>query len=469
MREKQLIEKAKQAGQGHVFRWWNDLDANGRDRLLRQIEEMDFDLLRRLVAEHVEAEAVPKEERELEPAPIIPVPSRPQEHAAAEKARTLGEQMLREGKVAAMVVAGGQGTRLGYDGPKGTFPITPIKSKPLFQLFAERILAHSRRYGRTIPWYIMTSITNDAATREFFEEHDYFGLSPENVRFFTQGMLPAVDRNGKLILDEKGHIFTSPDGHGGSLLALKRTGMIDDMRRRGVEVISYFQVDNVLIKIADPVFIGHHVGRGAEMSSKVVPKRDPEEGLGVVGLLNGRLSVIEYSDLSKEEMYAVTEDGRLKYSAGSVAIHLINVDFADRVTSSGLSLPYHRANKVVPYVNDRGEVTTPREKNGIKFEMFVFDALGLAREAVTLEVRREDEFAPVKNAEGQDSPATARAALVNMWGRWLREAGADVPTDDKGNVKGVIEISPLFAVDPPELKEKLARRKIRFDNELFLE
>ncbi|NOZ19491.1 MAG: UDPGP type 1 family protein [Planctomycetes bacterium] len=468
-RERRLIEKAKRAGQGHVFRWWDELGDAGRDRLLRQIEEIDFDLLARLVAEHIEAEETPEEGRYLEPAPIIPVPSTPEERAGAQEAGERGEQVLREGKVAAMVVAGGQGTRLGYDGPKGTFPITPIKNKPLFQLFAERILAHSRRYGKVIPWYIMTSITNDADTREFFRANRYFGLDPEHVKFFTQGMMPAVDRDGRLILDEKDHVFVSPDGHGGSLFALKRTGMIDDMKRRGIEVISYFQVDNVLIKIADPVFIGHHVGKGADMSSKVVPKRDPEEGLGVIGLLNGRVSVIEYSDLSKEEMYATVEGGKLKYSAGSIAIHLINVNFVDRITSSGLALPYHRANKAVPYVDETGKQVTPGEKNGVKFEMFVFDALGLAREAVTMEVRREDEFAPVKNAEGNDSPATAKAALVNMWGRWLREAGVDIPVDEEGNVRGVIEISPLFAVAPQDLKEKLADRKIQFDNELLLE
>lgn len=467
--EKEVMDRMIRAGQGHVFRWLGELDPEGRRRLLSQAEGINLDLLDHLVKGLSAPQGASAPHPEILPAPIVRLPATPQEQARARDAQVLGERLLREGKVAALTVAGGQGSRLGFEGPKGTFPIGPITQKSIFQLHAERVLAHIRRHGAPIPWYLMTSESNDAATREFFKKNDFFGLPPGDVKFFQQGMLPAVDRSGRLILDAKDHIFVSPDGHGGSLIALKRTGMVEDMRRRGIQEICYSQVDNVLVKILDPVFLGYHVASGAEMSSKVIPKRDAEEKVGVIGMVNGRLTVIEYSDLSREEKYAVNKDGTLKHWAGSIAIHVLNVNFVNRITSAKLSLPYHRAEKAVPCLDERGQPVTPKEKNAIKFETFVFDALGLAKASVTQEVRREDEFAPVKDAEGADSPQSARTALVNRWGRWLRQAGVAVPADASGNVLGLIEIGPLFALDAGELLRKLKGREVRFDGRLLLE
>jgi len=460
---KQLFQKLEKHGQEHVLRWWDDLTESQRDRLAGQILSMDLDLVTRLKEEVLHAP--PRGDVEgLSPAPVI----KPDAQEAA-KARAAGEEHIRAGKIAALTVAGGQGSRLGFEGPKGLFPICPVSGNSFFQLFAERLRAVGRRFGVTIPWYIMTSDTSHDPTLEFFEKHRFFGLRPDDVTFFRQGMLPALDLEGRLLLDAKDHVFTSPNGHGGTLQALRDSGALDDMKRRGIEDISYFQVDNVLIKVVDPVFIGCHRLADSEMSIKVVQKRDPEEGLGVVGILNGRVSVVEYSELSREDKYASGPDGRLLYRTGSIAVHVLSVAFVERLTRSGFSLPYHRAEKNVPFLNEQGELERPSEKNAVKFEMFVFDALGEARNPVILEVKREEEFSPVKYPTGDDSIESARRDLSNMYGRWLREAGVEVPFGDDGNVKVPVEISPLFALDAEELARKIRGRTITFEGPVLLE
>jgi UDP-N-acetylglucosamine/UDP-N-acetylgalactosamine diphosphorylase len=369
--------------------------------------------------------------------------------------------------VAAFLVAGGQGTRLGYSGPKGKFRISPIKEKSLFQLHAEKILAMSRKYRANIPWYIMTSDTNHQETVDFFETCEYFGLNPKDVVFFSQEMIPALDANGRLILDAKDHIFTNPNGHGGSLSALKKSGALEDMRRRGIDLIFYFQVDNVLVKICDPVFLGYHVQNQAHMSTKVVAKTDPYEKVGVLGRMNGRLGVIEYSDLSDEQKEARNPDGSLKFGAGNIAIHVLNVDFVEQENQGGLRLPWHIAHKKIPYLDENGKRIEPKEPNGYKFETFVFDALGDAEKTVILEVKREEEFSPVKNAQGVDSPATARRDMINLFGSWLEKAGVPIPRDSQNNVKGKIEISALFALDEEELIHKIDP-DLKFEGRLYL-
>ncbi len=306
-----------------------------------------------------------------------------------------------------------------------------------------------------MPFYIMTSETNDSPTREFFERNKYFGLDPADTFFFKQEMMPALDYEGRFLLDAKDHIFTNPNGHGGSITSLYSSGALADMRARGIKHIFYFQVDNVLIKIADPFFLGYHIGRHADMSAKVAPKRDPEEKVGVVCRVGGSLTVIEYSDLPDEYKYAHNEDGSLKFSAGNLAIHILDVDFVERVNREKQSLPYHIAEKVVPFLDDSGELVRPTEKNGLKFEKFVFDALSCARATAVMEVNRDEEFAPVKNAEGEDSPESARNMMMRLSAQWLEDAGAHVPHDSDGQVKGLLEISPLFALDADELRQKL--------------
>src|SRR3990172_4308443 len=267
-----IIEKVYAAGQEHVLRFWDELDESSREKLLPQLAEIDFALINKLYQDFIKHKTPGVFKGDLKPADFITLPKTDKEKAAFRKAHKIGEEALRAGRVAAFLVAGGQGSRLGFDGPKGMFPISPVKNKTLFQLHAEKILACSKKYGVIIPWYIMTSESNHVETVAYFAGNDYFGLGKENVICFEQAMIPALDPNGKLILEQKDSIFRNPNGHGGSLEALKKNGALADMQRRGIDLISYFQVDNVLIKICDPVFIGFHISAEAQMSAKVLVK-----------------------------------------------------------------------------------------------------------------------------------------------------------------------------------------------------
>ncbi|NOZ55168.1 MAG: UDPGP type 1 family protein [Calditrichaeota bacterium] len=454
-RFRKIREKLQQLGQEHVLRFWDELSEAQRAELAEQVEKLEPELLRhlrQLLREHLSGK---RPRGDLEPVEMVRVPTTDEDRARHRRAQEAGEEALRRGKVAALLVAGGQATRLGYPGPKGTFPIGPVTERSLYQYQAEKIRALGRRYGVTPPWAIMTSPATDEATRRFFEEHDFFGLDPNRVFFFVQHTVPALDPEGKLLLAEKHRIAESPNGHGGVFEAIAESGVLDQLAELGVEVLFHFQVDNPLIKICDPVFVGYHVLENAEMSAKVLKKRDPYEKLGVVGKLNGKYAVIEYSDLTTEEMEARTESGELKYWAGSIAIHCYNVDFVRRVLATDEGLPYHVAHKKVPHVDAQGQPVTPEEPNAYKFERFVFDALQFAERAVFQEVLREEEFSPVKNATGADSPDTARRDLTRVFAEWLEAAGVEVPRGDDGAPLYPLEISPAFAEGPDELRQKL--------------
>jgi len=451
--ESALREVAERFGQGHLFAWWDRLGEPERESLLQQVRSVDFAHVRSLT-ETLVKHPFPEEPVELAPAPIIRVPRNERESENARRAADQGESLLRDGRVAALVVAGGQGTRLGFDGPKGAFPIGPLSGKSLFAFFAEKILASQRRYGPRVSWYVMTSPDNDAETRRFFREKGFFGLQEQQVYFFVQGTLPAVDPDGRIFLDSPGRLSLSPDGHGGTLQALVRSGALNHMEQRGITEISYFQVDNVLVRVLDPVFIGHHAAARAEMSSKVVRKACPEEKVGVIGVRNGKLTVVEYSDLSHQDMYATGPDGGLKYWAGSIAMHMLQVAFVRRLRDAGIRLPFHRAEKKVPHIDAAGNRVFPDRPNGIKFESFIFDALAFAAHPVTLEVVRREEFSPVKNATGVNSPETARRDLMELNASWLETAGAAVPRNADGSLAVKVEISPLAALDLRDVRER---------------
>ena len=385
----------------------------------------------------------------LEPAPYIASPANGGDAERWAAAWEAGAAAIRAGRVAAFCVAGGQGTRLGYDGPKGTYPVTPISSKTLFQVFAEKIARSGQRFGVSIPWFILTSEINNAATVAAFEENDYFGLSKDQVHFIVQGLVPAVDLEGKIILSEKGKIAMTPDGHGGSLRALVRSGAVDTMKAAGVDIISYFQVDNPIIQCVDPAFIGFHVLGGSELSSKMVPKAYALEKVGHFCIQQGVTKVIEYSDMPAAMQEETTPDGAIRFNGGSVAIHVFDREFVARAggDSAETKLPFHRANKKIPFVDASGDVVRPEAPNGVKFEMFVFDALPMARQPVIIEAAREDDFSPVKNAEGVDSPQTCKEDQLRMFARWLKAAGVELSTDDSGLPSMVFEISHTFAAD----------------------
>ena len=444
-------------GQSHLLQFYEELDPARRAALLDQIAAIDFDALDEMIARHVRKQPALELSDEVRPPQIIPAkPTDPAQIERRQAARVRGEELLAAGKVAAFVVAGGQGTRLGYEGPKGCLEATPVTRKPLFQVFAEQILAAAGRSGKPIPWYVMTSADNDVATRAFFRRHRFFGLDPEDVFFFAQGTLPAMDPRGKILLADAGSLATSPNGHGGSLAALRDSGALDDMARRGIELISYFQIDNPLLKCIDPVFLGFHDLAGAEMSAKCLPKRDPMEKLGNFCVIDGKVTVIEYSDLPEDLARACTDDGRLKFRAGSIAIHILSRSFVRRLTEGGNpGLPLHRAEKKVPCIDADGNSVNPDTPNAVKLEMFVFDALPLATTAVILETRREEEFSPIKNADGEDSLATSLHDQVRRAAGWLEQAGGQVPRDADGQIAAAIEISPLFADSPEALAEKI--------------
>ena len=311
----------------------------------------------------------------------------------------------------------------------------------------------------------MTSQLNDAPTRAFFAENDNFGLDADRVLFFTQRMWPALTGEGKLILDSPSHIFVSPDGHGGTITALQQTGMFDDMDRRGIETLFYFQVDNPLVEIADPTFIGLHLKEGADVSVKVCSKRDPEEGLGIVAKKGDRSMVVEYSELTPEQMNERLPDGRLKLLFGSVAIHMFSVAFLKKEAAS--QLPLHVAHKKVPYLDDAGELVKPDAPNAYKFEKFIFDSIPDADISLNVEFARENEFSPVKNAEGSDSPATCQRDMILKYAGWLEACGVDVARDGDGIPVHKIEIDPCFALGPEDLGEKLGEGFV-LDGDLLL-
>ncbi len=434
------LEQAKRVlehnGQSHVLRFWGRLDRAARGALLRQIAAIDFkDVARMRQTLAAKADAARRAPR---PAPVTRLT-----RGRYAEARAAGEELLREGRVAALLVAGGQGSRLGYDGPKGAFRIGPLSGKPLFYFHARKILRLTRVYGRPVPFYIMTSEANDAATRACFAEHDYFGLDPADVMFFKQGVWPALDESGRLILEAPGRIFVSPDGHGGTLTALAKNGCLEDMAARGVRSVFYFQVDNPLVEIADPAFVGLHALSRAEMALKLCLKNSPSETMGAVTRLgNGRYGVIEYSELTPEQA------ARFKY--GSPAMHVFSLDFLKREARK--ELPLHVAHKKIPFCADDGSAVKPSAPNGYKFEKFIFDVLPDARTVVNLAFDRHEEFSPVKNAEGMNSPATCRRDLQAKWRRWLRAAGVAVPDSVP------VEIDPAYAGCAAELKRGLLVR-----------
>lgn len=460
MDKKQLFESR---GQGQVFRFWAELSDRERKDLLAQVEEIDLDELDRLVAALVKGQAAQAsvDYTALEPAPYVALPEDVETDEEWQAAKRSGEAALRAGKVAAFTVAGGQGTRLGYDGPKGTFPVTPVKGKSLFQVFAEKIQAARLRYGCPLPWYVMTSDVNHEATVAFFEENGYFGLETGSVSFFRQGRMPAVDFEGKIILESKGSIAMSPDGHGGAIRALDRSGSLRTMRDAGIEVISYFQVDNPLVQVIDPYFIGFHLNSGSTLSSKMIPKAYEKEKLGHFCVLDGVTQVVEYSDMPDELCSQKDANGQLRFRAGSIAIHVISVELAQSLASGGseVSLPFHRADKKVAFVDESGNTRKADTPNGVKFEMFVFDALPFARKPLVLETTRLRDFSPVKNAEGVDSPETCRSDQTKLFRQWLIAAGVELPSDYAGG----IEISPLYAYDEKGFVEAWRRNPQALD------
>ena len=469
----QQRERLETIGQSHVLRFADELREPQREALAAQLASLELEKIPRWIERFI---TDPEQSVSTDGAHVVPAPVVRREDGGWDEnaMREAGEALIRAGKVAAFTVAGGQGTRLGFDGPKGKFPATPVHGRPLFACLAEWLHAATKRWDVDVPWYIMTSPINHDETVEFFESNAYFGLPRDSVSFFSQGVLPSLDRGtGRMLLAEKDRVATTPDGHGGSLKALHTSGALAEMRERGVEHISYVQIDNPLARVLDPVFLGLHASSehsSAEMSTKVVRKEDPGEKVGVLGLRDGKTMVIEYSDLSDEMAARRDEKGRLSFSAGNIAIHAISVEFVERLNAGGeFALPLHRAVKKVPHIDtETGDRVDPDEPNAVKLESFVFDALPIAETSLVYEVDRVDEFAPIKNAEGKDSPASSKSIQTERAARWLESRGVEVERDASGEVLGEIEISPVTAMRPEELDEGTLPKRVGADDEVVL-
>jgi len=439
------------SNQTHIFQFLDCLPATERQALIDDIARFDLVQLAALHAHHQATCQAPAHQQSLQTVEALRFTPSPASQHERRRMHAIGEDCLRQGRVALFLVAGGQATRLGLQGPKGCYPLTPVRQKSLFQLYAEGIRALQLRYGRPLPWYIMTSEDNNAATKSFFEHNGFFGLEPDRVRFLVQQQIPSLDIDGRLIVGRNGKLFTNPNGHGGSLQALHDSGALADLAAAGIEEIFYFQVDNPLARIADPLFIGAHLEQRADMSTKVVSKTDPHEKVGIIGRIDGRLGCIEYSELSPAEACQRSPDGSLRFSSANIAIHVLNRRFVEKlVCQAAFSLPYHCALKQIECLAvDKGRLC-PLTIQGLKFEMFIFDALARDERSVTREVSRAEEFAPIKNRDGADSPATARRAMISLHTAWLRGAApaASLPDDL------VIEVSPLYACDAESFQQR---------------
>ncbi len=458
----ELSAKLSAAGQGHLLACWNELSETERREFAAQLDAIDFTELGKLIETYVLQRPRTVIPDDLGPAPYFPLC--PKDGAQEElyvRARARGVELLKAGKVSCLTVAGGQGTRLGFDGPKGTYPIGPVSGKSLFQYFAESILRTGRKYGCKLTWYVMTSLLNREATESFFREHGFFGLEPEQVFFFTQGTMPAIGYDGKLLLASKHSLSLSPDGHGGTLLALRKSGALDRMAREGVDFLSYFQVDNPLVPVVNPLFLGLHDLERSEMSAIMLAKTGPFEKLGNFCVTGGRLEIIEYSDLPAALAESRNPDGSLRFIAGSPAIHMISRSFVEQLTAGGsLKLPWHRADKKIPCLDASGNPVVPTEPNGVKLESFIFDAMPLAARTMVLEGDRESMFAPTKNPTGVDSVESCRRMIVERDARYLEAAGVRVPRTAAGSVDATIELSPLAAIDAGDAAEFVRERGV---------
>lgn len=445
-----LKSQLEKHGQHHVLNFWDQLSDSQKGSLYSSLSSIDFDQLKELFG----ATFSESSWAELAAAAKVPPAITLDDFANEDSynaARAKGLEVLSGGKVAMVIVAGGQGSRLGFDHPKGMFPIGPVSERTLFQIFFENVKARGTESGVTIPLYIMTSPPTHVETVEFLQENNWFGIPECDVRVFCQGTMPAVDENGKLLLESKDSIFQSPDGHGGTLRALEVNGCFEDMDQRGIEHLFYGQIDNPLVQVCHPALIGYHVLAKSEMTSQVVRKTEPLQKVGNVVEVDGVVQIIEYSDLPEEYARQTDEDGSLKLWAGSIAVHIFTFDFLKRSAANADSLPFHRAHKKVPCLNEAGNIVEPDSPNAFKFEKFIFDLLPSAKNAIVCEVDPAEGFCAVKNAAPapSETPQHVKDAIVNLHKSWLKAAGAKINPEVK------VEISPMFATDKESLAAKI--------------
>ena len=485
---KELQERYAKADQGQVFAFYDSLDTAGKESLYNQLSTIDPKYINEITqkALHPNSKKDQDTRTSLEPLPESATASILDSGTEdIEKWYSSGLDLVADGKVAVVLMAGGQGTRLGSSAPKGCFDIGLPSEKSLFQIQAERIWKVQRlsekKHGKTdvvIPWYVMTSGPTRGPTQKFFEEHDYFGLGKDNVIIFEQGILPCISNEGKILLESKSkasgilnelykgrplmhkQVAVAPDGNGGIYQALITSKVRTDMRERGIQHIHAYCVDNCLVKVADPVFIGFSASKDVDIATKVVRKRSAEEPVGLIILKDGKPDVVEYSEIDSSTAQAkdTKQPDVLKFRAANIVNHYYSFRFLETIEEWSHELPHHVARKKIPYIDtEKGETIKPEKPNGIKLEQFVFDVFPMLelKRFASMEVKREEEFSPLKNAKGtgEDDPDTSRQDIMNQGMRWVQEAGGTVVSEGGADSTGV-EISPLISY-----VGRLARRK----------
>ena len=401
MKEKELFNVLKEHGQEHIFEAYHKLDDTGKEKLAAQIERIDWSIVE--MAGHKE---LAQERGKLEPLSALEVTEIEQNKA---KYEGIGLDAIRAGKVGAVLLAGGQGTRLGSDGPKGKYNIGLTKEVFIFERLIRNLLDVTDKAGCFVPLYVMTSDKNHEETTAFFEEKQYFGYPKDFVKFFKQEMAPSVDFQGKLYMESADSLSLSPNGNGGWFYSMAVTGVLKDVKARGVEWLNIFAVDNVLQRIADPVFVGATIDSGCVSGAKVVRKADPEEKIGVLCLEDGRPSIVEYYEMTEEIINSREADGELSYNFGVILNYLFRVDQLEEIANQKMAV--HVVEKKIPYMDEKGELVKPESPNGYKFELLVLDMIHMFPNCLSYEVVRDYEFAPIKNKTGVDSVESARALL----------------------------------------------------------
>ncbi|XP_059050372.1 UDP-N-acetylhexosamine pyrophosphorylase-like protein 1 [Achroia grisella] len=445
-------------GQEQLIKYWPELSENEREQLSSEILNLDFGEVNEIFRRANETSKVifDKLDNDLKPIPQTHYESVPNLNVEKiEEYENTGLKEISEGRVGVLLLAGGQATRLGFGHPKGMYDVGLPSRKTLFQIQGERIRRiqnmATEKYGKEgkITWYIMTSEHTMGPTAEFFKSHSYFGLNKDDIVFFKQGTFPCYDFNGKVILAKKYHINSAPDGNGGLYRALKAEGVLEDIAGRGIKHLHAHSVDNILIKVADPVFIGYCSSKNADCAAKVVSKSSPSEAVGVVCRVNGHYKVVEYSELTDEAAESREPDGRLTFSAGNICNHYFSSEFLAKICNYESKLKLHVAKKKIPYVDANGVCQKPAESNGIKIEKFIFDVFEFAENFICLEVARDVEFSALKNADSakKDCPSTAREDLLRLHRKYIRQAGGEI-TDDVD-----IEISPLLSYGGENIEE----------------
>ena len=402
-------ELLKANGQEHLITYMEQATDKQLEKLEKQIDSIDFEELRKLYKISTESKTKAVEGMIIEHIKFTDKYNMPEEKY--EKLKEIGTDIIKSGKYAAVTMAGGQGTRLGHTGPKGTFWLN-VKNGPkfLFEILTESLKESEKEFGVIVPWYIMTSTDNNDETEKFFEEHDYFGYGKENIKFFKQNDLPILDEDGKLMMEEDYSIKVAADGNGCIYKAMKQQGVLDDMRQKGIEWIFVGNVDNAILDMCDPILLGLTVSEGNELGCKSIVKRDPHEKVGAFCKKNGKPGVIEYTELPDEMAEERDEEGELLFGEASINHNLYKITALEKLADK--KLPYHSAYKKQNYLGMDGKLVSATEPNSYKYEAFIFDGFGFFDDMSILRGRREEDFAPVKNRLGEDSPETA-IALYN--------------------------------------------------------